>query len=403
MKVAFLIDTLAKAGGGNNAILSECNLIKKISNKNIDVNFLTTSQQTKNFLEKNFPNSVLFFNKNSYINRIFYFLMQSEFLKFMIKRAKIKNILQKILLKNKIDLLIFLAPSDLIFFVENQNFIYTVWEFQHKNYPFLPEYKNIYFDVDVRDKTLKIASEKAFKIFVGTKKSKKDFSKYYSCDENKIIVRPLKTSMPDINITDGFNSKFISQLKEKKIKQYLFYPAQYWAHKNHKFIIDAFEKFSTQNKLDIDCIFAGSNKGNLNYIKDLINIKNLNNKIHVYEYLTDEEIVYLFKNCFAVVVPTLVGSISFPVIEGFFFKKPVICNVSNLDDEYKKYVFSLDIVNPQSLNNILNYIKTSPKEIEFKVLEAKTFFDELYDEQKLSNQYIEIVNEFNNYKKMWEH
>ncbi len=183
----------------------------------------------------------------------------------------------------------------------------------------------------------------------------------------------------------------------------MFYPAQYWAHKNHKFIIDAFEKFSTQNESDIDCIFAGSNKGNLSYIKGLINSKNLNNKIHVYEYLTDEEIVYLFKNCFAVVVPTLVGSISFPVIEGFFFKKPVICNINNLDDEYKKHVLSLDIANPQSLDNVLNYIKTSPKEIEFKVSEAKTFFDQLYDEQKLSNQYIEIVNEFNNYKKMWEH
>ena len=403
MKVAFLIDTLAKAGGGNTAIISECNLIKKIFNKSIDVNFLTTSQKTKKFLEKNFSDSVLFFNKNSLMNRIFYFLIQSEFLKFIIKRAKIKNVLQKILLKNEIDLLIFLAPSDLIFFVEDQNFVYTVWEFQHKNYPFLPEYKNIYFDVNVRDKTLKIASEKAFKIFVGTKKSKRDFGKYYLCDENKIIVRPLKTSMPNINISEELNSKFTSQLKEKKIKQYLFYPAQYWAHKNHKFIIDAFEKFSIQNKTDIHCVLAGSNKGNLSYIKNLINLKNLNNKIHVYEYLTDEEIVYLFKNCYAVVVPTLVGSISFPVIEGFFFKKPVICNINNLDDEYKKYVFSLDIASAQSLDNILNYIKKNPNEVEFKVSEANTFFYELYDDKKLSNQYIEIINEFNNYRKMWEH
>lgn len=403
MKVAFLIDTLAKAGGANTAIVSECNLIKKIFDKSIEVNFLTTSQQTKKFLEKNFSNSVLFFNKNSFMNKIFYFLIQSEFLKFIIKRAKIKNILQKILLKKKIDLLIFLAPSDLIFFVENQNFVYTVWEFQHKSYPFLPEYKNIYFDVDVRDKILKIASEKAFKIFVGTKKSKNDFSKYYSCDEKKIIVRPLKTSMPNINITDEFNSKFTSGLKAKKIEQYLFYPAQYWAHKNHKYIIDAFENFSTQNKNDIRCILAGSNKGNLSYIKSLINLKNLNDKIYVYEYLTDEEIVYLFKNCYAVVVPTLVGSISFPVIEGFFFKKPVICNINNLDDEYKKNVFSLDITSPKSLDDVLNYISKNPKAVEFKVSEAKAFFDKLYDDKKLSNQYIDIINEFNNYKKMWEH
>ena len=69
----------------------------------------------------------------------------------------------------------------------------------------------------------------------------------------------------------------------------MFYPAQYWAHKNHKFIIDAFEKFSTQN--DQMTVFLSSNKGNLSYIKGLIN-SNLNNKIHVYEYLTDNSLSF---------------------------------------------------------------------------------------------------------------
>ncbi len=403
MKVTFLIDTLIKAGGGNTAIAAEFNSIKKILNENIEISFLTTSKKTKNFLENNFSESTFFFNKNSIINKIYLFLIQSDFFKFLLKRTKIKNLLEKLLFKNGIDLLIFLSPSDLIQFVNNQNFIYTVWEFQHKNYPFFPEYKNIYFDIDTRDKTLKMASDKAFKIIVGTEKSKKDFIKYYACDENKIIVRPLRSSMTNINLKKDFNSNLINKIKDGKINQYLFYPAQYWAHKNHKFIIDGFEKFSKKNKSNVHCIFVGSDKGNLSYIKDLINLKQLDDKIHLNEYVTDEEIVYLYKNCHAVIVPTLVGSISFPVIEGFFFQKPVLCDLKNLDEEYKKYILPLDLDNPESLETTINLIKSNPEEIRIKISEAKSFYNKNYDDEKLSKQYVKMIKEFNYYNKMWKH
>jgi len=403
MKVVFVIDSLPKAGGGNTATIAECSSIKKMLDKSIEIIFLTTSKDTKNYLDKNFSNSILFFNKNSLINQIYLFLMNSVFFKFLIKKIKLKNSLEKLLSKNNIDLLIFLSPSELIFFANNQNFIYTVWEFQHKNYPFFPEYKNSYFDIDKRDQTLKIASDKAFKIIVGTEKSKKDFIKYYLCDENKIIVRPLKSSMVNINLKENFNSDLIARLKEKKINQYLFYPAQYWAHKNHKFIIDAFEKFSLENRSNIHCIFAGADKGNLSYIKDLINSKKLGDKIHINEYLTDEEIVYLYKNCYAIVVPTLVGSLSYPVIEGFFFKKPVICGVKNLDEEYKRFILPLDFEKPETLEKSIDYIKSNPDGVRLNLLNAKSFFDKHYDDEKLSNQYIKMISEFNYYNQMWKY
>lgn len=402
MRVSFLIDTLLKAGGGNTAIASEFNLIKKMLNKNIEVTFLTTSKHNKVYLEQNFSDPIFFFNKNSLINKIYFFLVQSNFFRFLIKRLKIQNLLEKLLIKNNIDLLIFLAPSDLIFFVNNQNFIYTVWEFQHKNYPFFPEYKNIYFDIETRDKTLKIASEKAFKIIVGTDKSKNDFIKYYLCDENKMIVRPLKSSMVNSNFNENLNSSFIQKLKDLKINKYLFYPAQYWAHKNHKFIIDAYEKLQKENKNNLHCVLVGSDKGNLNYIRNLINEKKLDNQIHLGEYLSDEEIVYLYKNCYAVIVPTLVGSISFPVIEGFYFQKPVLCSLENLDEEYKKYIFPLNLKNPESLETAINFIKSDKEEIRLKILDAKSFFDKKYDDNKLSEQYVKMIKEFSYYNSMWK-
>ena len=204
MKIAFLIDTLLRAGGGNSATIAEYKLVRKIVDKDMDIKFITTSKETKNFLEKKFNDNIVYFNKKSLLNQIFLLLSQSEFFKILIKKIKIKNTFEKLLNKLDLDLLIFLAPSDLIFLVNNNNFVYTVWEFQHKNYPFSPEYKNVYFDINVRDKTLKLAADKAFNIIVGTEKSKKDFIKYYSCDENKITIRPLKSSIVSTDIKDDY-------------------------------------------------------------------------------------------------------------------------------------------------------------------------------------------------------
>ena len=51
----------------------------------------------------------------------------------------------------------------------------------------------------------------------------------------------------------------------------------------------------------------------------------------------------------------------------------------------------------------MDFIKDNPNEIRSKVLDAKSFFDKLYDDKKLSNQYIKMISEFNYYNKMWKY
>lgn len=400
MKVAFVIDILFKAGGGNSATNAEYKLARSINEKNIEIKFITTSKDTKKILENKFNDNICYYNKNSLLNKFFLFLYQSEFFRFLIKRLKIINPFEKYLNRLGVDLLIFLAPSDLIFFLTKSNFVYTVWEFQHKNYPFFPEYKNVFFDIDVRDKTLKLASDKSFKIIVGTKKSKDDFIKFYPCDHNKIIYRPLKPSIVDVN-QNSEDLYVVKKLKSKQINKFLFYPAQYWAHKNHKYIIDAFDKMSNNGNLNLDCVFAGSDKGNLKYIKKLIESKKLTNKIHVFEFLPDEEIVDLYKNCFAVIVPTLVGTISFPILEGFYFKKPVLSGVNNLDHIFKDKVINLDLKNPDKLEEVLLFMEKNPEQINKIVINSKIYFDETYSDEKLTIKLLKIIKEYHYYKQMW--
>ena len=402
MKVAFLIDVLLEAGGGNSAVLAELNIIKRLNIKDLEIEYITTSLKTKKFLDNKLKKDVIYFNKDSFFNKIFLIFYQSKFIKFLLKRLKKINKFEKLLKKLEVDLLFFISPSNLVFCLSSTNFVYTIWEFQHKNYPFFPEYKNIYFDIETRDKTLNLAADNAFKIICGTKKSKEDFSYFYACDKEKILVRPIRSAMTDVSLDKNFDSKIINELKKKEIENYLFYPANYIPHKNHRFIIDAIEHIEKDSDVSIKCVFAGSNKGNLDYVKKLISEKNLSEKIFIFEYLSDQEIIYLYKNCFAVIIPSYVGTVTFPVIEGFFFKKPVISATDSLDNLYKNELFSINLKDHKSLKNTIIDMKANPEKIKSLVLNAHELFNKVYNDHNSVNQLEEIINEYNLYQKTWK-
>ena len=62
-------------------------------------------------------------------------------------------------------------------------------------------------------------------------------------------------------------------------------------------------------------------KSNYNYIINQIKSKNLQDYIKIFDYLDDDNVISLYLNCLAVLVPTYVGRSSLPLIESFYFKK----------------------------------------------------------------------------------
>ena len=91
-------------------------------------------------------------------------------------------------------------------------------------------------------------------------------------------------------------------------------------NKNHKYILNALSILLNQN-YTIKVVFCGSDKGNLENIKrDIIKL-NLNDNIKIFSFLSEEQVMALYTNCFAVVMPTFVGRSSMPLYESFFFRK----------------------------------------------------------------------------------
>ena len=229
-----------------------------------------------------------------------------------------------------------------------------------------------------------------------TQKKGKDLIKYYNCFEDKINVIPLTTSITELeNKRETQNSKEIIDYI-KKNKEFFFYPAQYWSHKNHYYILRALQQLKKKHNRSIQFVFTGHKKNNFNFLVNKMNEFDLDNQITFFEYLSDEDIKNLYTNCKGLVMPSLVGYSSLPLYEAFYFEKPIFYTKDLLDVSLQKYVNQINIGDPENLVNELINFEKNIKDINIKVNLAKNFFNNNLSQDQISFKYSEFFNKIRN-------
>ena len=106
-------------------------------------------------------------------------------------------------------------------------------------------------------------------VFAESEAGKQELLKYTCISSDKIKVVPIFAG----------NSVSIQVSPEKQdeilktyaltANRYFFYPAQFWAHKNHYNLLRAFAQFQSSHP-EYKLVLTGSNQGNLSYIQETI-------------------------------------------------------------------------------------------------------------------------------------
>ena len=163
----------------------------------------------------------------------------------------------------------FLSPSKYAICLGNLNFIYTIWDICHRDNPEFPEVRNNY-EFEKREYIYKKLLPKSTGIIVDSHVNKENLIQLYNINKDKIIVVPFEAapSIKDFS-KRKLNKKYLNTMYKIE-SPYIFYPAQFWAHKNHIYILEGIAILKKLYGIKMNIVFSGSNKGNLNYIKKLI-------------------------------------------------------------------------------------------------------------------------------------
>lgn len=112
-------------------------------------------------------------------------------------------------------------------------------------------------------------------------------------------------------------------------ERYLFYPAQFWPHKNHTRIVRALGLLKRECGLDVHVVFCGSHAGDireaaLREVASLSRQLGLEGRIHRLGYVPDEDVSALYAEAVALVMPTFFGPTNIPVLEAWATGCPVL-------------------------------------------------------------------------------
>lgn len=104
--------------------------------------------------------------------------------------------------------------------------------------------------------------------------------------------------------------------------KYIFYPAQFWEHKNHKGLVKATAQIINKTP-DLKMVFVGAPNNCYSEIVKLINRYSLQNVFIFLDHIPDENMRQLYLNARAMIMPTFFGPTNIPPLEAFATGCPV--------------------------------------------------------------------------------
>jgi glycosyltransferase involved in cell wall biosynthesis len=236
-------------------------------------------------------------------------------------------------------------------------YIFTVWDLMHRAHPCFPEVGAFGgWPWDQREKFYQYILPRATYVVTGNEAGKKDVVDFYRIPPERVKTLPLPT--PDFasgsvvaRAPGGFESR----------APFLFYPAQFWPHKNHVTLLLALKMLVEQQQMDFSVVLTGADKGNMKFVMQTATGMGLEDRVRNLGFVAREELIYLYQNAFALAYPSFFGPDNIPPMEAFALGCPVIAaGVSGAREQMGDAALFFDPNNEAELAARIKELQSTP-------------------------------------------
>ena len=275
----------------------------------------------------------------------------------------------------------------------NGKFVVTIHDLIHQHFsmdrstahgPLIYKFKNIGYK-----RVFNHAIKKSMKILTPSQFVKKQMKREWGIEGSKIVVTPEAVDDKFDAIALKMNQEEVEEILGKlKIKNpYLFYVGNAHPHKNIDGLIKAFLKLKDKQK-NLHLVLSGQDNFFWKKIKSKFQDKNI-----IYTgFVSDEELVVLYKNAAVYVEPSFEEGFGIPILEAFACGCPVVSsNAGSLKEVGGEAAIYF---NPNDIGDMVNKI--------LKVLGngnlRKTLVEKgkkrvkLFNWKKMAEQTLEVYN-----------
>lgn len=203
-------------------------------------------------------------------------------------------------------------------------FISNNWDIGHRSTHAFPEVMQK-GEFEIREKFYKQILPKSLLTICESKSGRKELIDYTGLAPHKIRIMPLFAGeVCSMNTPKFIMESFIKNIGVSPFR-YFYYPAQFWAHKNHIGLLKAFVEFKKHHE-GYKLVFSGSDRGNKQYVLRTIHDFGLDGDVVVLGFISNEEVYSLYKNAVCLVMASHFGPTNMPPIEAMGLGCPVVCS-----------------------------------------------------------------------------
>jgi len=269
----------------------------------------------------------------------------------LIRRIFGKNAVEGFFARHGVDLVYFTSPSGFAQDLESLNFIFTIWDLCHRDAPEFPEVRNDR-EFERREVLYKRTLTRSVAVLVDSEVGKQNVIHRYGVDDARVRVLPFSPAISTQLTEAEYEAGFIDiKSKYELDTDYVFYPAQFWPHKNHIYLLRGLKALEERYGVRIGAIFAGGDAGaNLAHVKKATQDLGLSERVRFAGFVPNEEIPYLYRQSIALVMPTYFGPTNLPPLEAFSLGVPVLYpNKHGLREQVDDSALLMDLHDPVSL------------------------------------------------------
>ena len=304
--------------------------------------------------------------------------------------------LKKTLANHSIEFMWFVVPE---YNEVDIPFVFTVWDLQHRLQPWFPE-----VSADgrwlSRERLYSTAIQRASAVIVGAEAGKDEIVHSYRIPPERVRLIPHPTPRFALTASQTDGKEVLG--KYNIPEGYLFYPSQFWPHKNHVGLLMATKLLKEKYDLFLPVVFVGSDMGNLHHVRKMVEELGLSSQVHFLGFVSREDLVGLYRNALALVYLTFFGPENLPPLEAFGLGCPVIASkVSGAEEQLGDAAL---LVDPKDEEQIAVAIKTLIDDDSLRdslvsrgMARARKWTAEDFVQSVLS-----IIDEFEPFRRCWD-
>jgi glycosyltransferase involved in cell wall biosynthesis len=191
-------------------------------------------------------------------------------------------------------------------------FAFTLHDLQERYYP-------QYFSLATRAwrwLSNRLLTAAASRIICESRFVRNDIVKFFNVPRERVavIAAPPMASLRDIAVDEA--SLSAARAAFNLPERYVFYPAQFWPHKNHRRLVEAFA-LVLKNHPDCVLVLTGKERDEFERVMARVHELGLQERVRHIGYVEQSTLAQLYRAATVVAVPTLFESISIPVYEAF--------------------------------------------------------------------------------------